>query len=123
MGTRFTAGGQAPEPVQSVTSAPVSNADDQGLRMRRYLVAMGTRTVCFVLAIVASGWVRWTLVAAAVALPYIAVVLANAVGPRFGHSVAPVRPVVRARTPLTGVVDDPVTAAPHPDDEQHPRAG
>ncbi len=151
-GTRIFPDGHQTEPVQSVTSAPVSNADDQGVRVRRYLVAMGTRTVCFVLAIVASGWVRWTLVVAAVVLPYIAVVLANAVGPRFGQSVAPVRPVARTRTALSGVVDDsrsgrdtapahpfPSTtadqargtqdaaqdadAAQRPDDEQHPRAG
>ncbi len=148
-GTRIFADGHPTEPVQSVTSAPVSNADDQGVRVRRYLVAMGTRTVCFVLAIVASGWVRWTLVVAAVVLPYIAVVLANAVGPRFGQSVAPVRPVARTRTALSGVVDDsrsgrdtapehhpfPSTTADQargtqdadagqrPDDEQHPRAG
>ena len=39
---------------------------------------MGIRTVCFVLAIVTTGPLRWILVAAAVFLPYVAVVLANA---------------------------------------------
>jgi sugar phosphate permease len=39
---------------------------------------MTIRTVCFVLAIVTSGWVRWMFFAAAVFLPYVAVVLANA---------------------------------------------
>jgi hypothetical protein len=38
---------------------------------------MGIRTVCFVLAVVASGWLRWVLIAAAVALPYLSVVFAN----------------------------------------------
>ncbi len=77
-------------PVQSVTSAPQSAADDQGERIRRYLTAMGLRLVCSVLALLASGWLRWTFVVAAVILPYIAVVLANAVGPRTGELVAPV---------------------------------
>lgn len=77
-------------PVQSVTSAPQSAADDQGDRIRRYLTAMGFRLVCTVLAVITSGWVRWSFVAAAVVLPYIAVVLANAVGPRAGEQVAPI---------------------------------
>ncbi len=92
--------------VQSVTSAPPSVADDQGTRMRRYLIAMGLRGVCFVLAIVTSGWLRWSFVVGAVVLPYIAVVLANAVGPRFGEAVAPVVPVRDERPALTGVVED-----------------
>ncbi len=75
--------------------------------MRRYLIAMGLRVVCFVLAIVTSGWVRWTLVVAAVVLPYIAVVLANAVGPRFGESLTPVVPVIEERPALTGIVASP----------------
>ncbi len=75
--------------------------------MRRYLIAMGLRGVCFVLAIVASGWLRWAFVVGAVVLPYIAVVLANAVGPRFGQAVAPVVPVTEARPALTGVIEDP----------------
>ncbi len=102
----------ASAPVQSVTSAPQSNADDQGARMRRYLLAMGIRTVCFVLAIVASGWLRWSLVAAAVVLPYVAVVLANAVGPRLGQAVAPIRQVTEERPALTGVIDEPRIAPP-----------
>lgn len=39
---------------------------------------MGLRTACFVGAILASGWLRWTLVVGAVLLPYVAVVAANA---------------------------------------------
>ena len=77
-------------PVQSVTSAPQAAADEQAQRLRRYLATMAFRVVCTVLAIVASGWVRWTLVAAAVILPYIAVVMANAVRPRSDFEVAPV---------------------------------
>jgi len=82
-------------PVQSVTSAPQSAADEQAQRMRRYLATMSFRVVCTLLAIVASGWVRWTLVGAAVVLPYIAVVMANAVRPRADYDVAPVAEEVR----------------------------
>ncbi len=77
-------------PVQSVTSAPQSAAEEQAQRMRRYLATMAFRVVCTILAIVASGWLRWTLVAAAVVLPYFAVVMANAVRPRAADEVRPV---------------------------------
>lgn len=65
--------------------------------MRRYLVSMGIRTVSFVLAVVALSvlhWtvVGWTCVIAAVILPYIAVVAANATRPRGGPADGPVTP-------------------------------
>lgn len=62
----------------SITSARTGHSDDMHKRQVRYLLSMGIRTACFVLAIVTSGPLRWTLVAAAVFLPYVAVVLANA---------------------------------------------
>lgn len=65
------------DPV-SITSARVSHSQDLKRRQRRYLLSMMTRTICFVLAIVTDGPVRWVLVAGAVFLPYVAVVLANA---------------------------------------------
>ena len=44
------------------------------------VISMGIRTLCFVAAIlVGDGWLRWVLIVAAVILPYIAVVMANAV--------------------------------------------
>ncbi len=44
---------------------------------------MGIRTLCFLGAIVVgSGWLRWSLVAAALILPYFAVVMANNSSPR-----------------------------------------
>lgn len=39
---------------------------------------MGIRTVCLVLAVVASGWLQWAFLAGAIVLPYVAVVMANA---------------------------------------------
>lgn len=68
---------QSDQPV-SITSARVSHSDDLERRQRRYLLSMSTRTICFVLAIVTEGWIRWVMVAGAVFLPYVAVVLANA---------------------------------------------
>ena len=61
-----------------ITSARVSRSADIRRREIRYLLSMGIRTCCFVLAIVTDGPVRWVLVAGAVFLPYVAVVLANA---------------------------------------------
>lgn len=50
--------------------------------MRQYLWTMALRTACFIGAYFFEGWLRWTCVALAVVLPYIAVVLVNAVRPR-----------------------------------------
>ena len=74
-----------------MTSVPESLRDDQSERMRRYLVSMSIRTVCFLLAVFTGGVLRWTFVAAAVVLPYIAVVMANAARSR--TTAAPARPV------------------------------
>jgi hypothetical protein len=69
----------------SITGAQVSRVEDNRARERRYLMSMAIRTVCFIGAILASGWLRWALVAGAVLLPYVAVVMANA-----GRKKAPV---------------------------------
>ncbi len=69
---------QHPDQPVVITSARVSHSEDLRRRQTRYLFSMGVRTVCFVLAIVTSGPLRWALVAGAVFLPYVAVVLANA---------------------------------------------
>lgn len=69
--------------VHSVTTARKSLAQDQDERARRYFWTMGLRTLCFivalVLALVYPGW--WVLLffVGAAILPYVAVVLANAV--------------------------------------------
>jgi hypothetical protein len=70
------------EPVR-ITTAASNRAEEISARQRRYVVSMGVRTVCFVAAIlVGGGWLRWVLVAAALLLPYVAVVMANASGSR-----------------------------------------
>jgi Protein of unknown function (DUF3099) len=65
----------------SISEARESLDDEMHHRMKRYLISMSIRTVCFVLAVVLEGWLRWTMAAAAIVLPYVAVVMANA-GPR-----------------------------------------
>lgn len=66
-----------PQPVR-ITSASRSHNEDVALRQKRYLISMGIRTVCFVLAIVSMGhWWLWLFVAASFFLPTIAVVVAN----------------------------------------------
>lgn len=68
--------------MQRITAAPEPLGEDLARRQRRYLVQMGIRVVCFVLAIVtwshAPRFVSLVLVVAAVVLPYVAVLLANA---------------------------------------------
>ncbi|CCI52391.1 conserved hypothetical protein [Nostocoides jenkinsii Ben 74] len=83
-----------PSTVQSVTSAHESLAEEQSARIKKYLITMAIRTACFILAVVLTGWMRWTAVAGAVLLPYVAVVLANAVKPRAAGSVQEVTEVV-----------------------------
>ena len=62
-----------------ITTARSSAADDMRSRQRRYLLAMGIRTVCFFAAVlVGAGVLRWILVLGAVFLPFLAVVVANA---------------------------------------------
>jgi hypothetical protein len=82
---------QPPEEVYTITGAQSSLDDDLGPRMRRYLISMSVRTVCFVLAVVCHGTLRWTFVVAAVVLPYVAVVMANA-APRHRSGLPGYRP-------------------------------
>jgi hypothetical protein len=56
-------------------------SDDINYRQRRYLISMGIRTVCFLLAIILAGrgptWLVVIMIAAALVLPYVSVVFAN----------------------------------------------
>jgi hypothetical protein len=70
------------EAVRITTVAPSRDVDTSA-RQRRYLASMGVRTACFIGAVaVGGGWLRWVLLGAAVLLPYVAVVAANAVAGR-----------------------------------------
>ncbi len=64
-------------PVYSITGARRGVRDEVDSRTRRYLISMGIRTACFLLAVVTDGWLRMVLIAATVLLPYFAVVFAN----------------------------------------------
>ena len=62
-----------------ITTASRPRSEDIRGRERRYVISMGIRTVCFVLAVLFIGhWIRWVFVAASFVLPYVAVVIANA---------------------------------------------
>jgi len=69
-----------------ITTAQSSAGADIDHRQRRYLIAMGVRTLCFLMVALLAithlgpGWLPWIFVVAAVVLPYVAVVMANAVG-------------------------------------------
>lgn len=92
------------EQVHLVTSAPRPHSEVMHGRTRRYLISMGIRTVCLVLAIfVVDGWLRLVFIAAAVVLPWLAVVMANA-----GPVADPEQPefIVTSRTPITAKPDD-----------------
>jgi len=65
--------------VHLVTSARRAHSEELSERTRRYLISMAIRTVCVVLAIfVVHGPLRLVAIAAAVILPWLAVVVANA---------------------------------------------
>jgi type III secretory pathway component EscV len=64
--------------VFTITEAQRGLSVEQTGRTRRYLISMGIRTACVILAIFVPGWPRWVFIAGAVVLPYLAVVIANA---------------------------------------------
>jgi hypothetical protein len=56
-------------------------SEDIDYRQRRYLMSMGIRTVCFLVAVLLAGHAPWWVVAlpliGSLVLPYISVVFAN----------------------------------------------
>lgn len=70
--------GRRGEEIHTVTSAQRALSEEQTGRTRRYLISMGIRTACVIIAIFVPGWPRWVFIAGAVVLPYLAVVIANA---------------------------------------------
>lgn len=64
---------------QSVTSLGISPEQERKGRMLRYSIAMATRMVCVILAVVLPyTFMTWIFWIGAIFLPYFAVVLANA---------------------------------------------
>jgi hypothetical protein len=66
-----------PSNAYRITTARKSVPDDQAYRVRGYVISMSIRIACFVLAVVTTGVLRWTFVAGALIIPYLAVVFAN----------------------------------------------
>jgi fatty acid desaturase len=99
-----------------ITTAASNRADDIATRQRRYLLSMSLRTLCFVGAIVAAlagiGWLWPILIAGALILPYIAVVMANAVATRSDGFGLPDRQYTRELT--DGARDTSGEERPHP---------
>jgi hypothetical protein len=83
---------QQPDTPVVITSARAGRSADIYRRELRYLLSMGIRTACFVLAFVVSGPTRWVLVAGAVFLPYVAVVIANTSTQREAPPMSPYVP-------------------------------
>jgi hypothetical protein len=73
--------GRGQQQVHLVTLARRSRSDDITYRQRRYLLMMGIRTVCFVIAVVLFvnhfGWLAAIPAVGAIFIPYFAVVFAN----------------------------------------------
>jgi hypothetical protein len=67
--------------VHLVTQARTSKSDDIGYRERRYLIMMGIRVACFLLAVLmvtqGAGWLAAFPAVGALVIPYFAVVFAN----------------------------------------------
>lgn len=60
-----------------ITTARLGTSVEMSSRIRRYSITMAFRMVCFVGVLFVHGWLRWALLAAAVFLPYVAVLFAN----------------------------------------------
>ncbi|HTW04577.1 MAG TPA: DUF3099 domain-containing protein [Streptosporangiaceae bacterium] len=104
------------ERAQVVTEARRPKSEDIAYRERRYLIMMGIRLACFVIAVVAflngAGWLTAIPAIGAIIIPYFAVVFAN--GGR--------EPDGRSRfKPYEPNLPQPFT--PPPGDQQNPSAG
>ncbi|MYM18975.1 DUF3099 domain-containing protein [Brevibacterium sp. 5221] len=86
-----------------VTDAEDSHEADIRSRTSRYLLSMSIRIVCFFLAFVCTGPLRWVFAAGAIVLPWIAVLIANARSNRFDRE---------RRVPAPTRVDQPLPARP-----------
>jgi hypothetical protein len=89
---------KAHETVYRVSGVRESRTEDIRGRQRRYGISMGIRTLCFVGCVLTHGLLRIVLFVAALLLPYVAVVIANAGRARADD--APVAVVLPSRTQL-----------------------
>lgn len=81
--------------VVTVTNARHSLSAEIRQRERRYAWSMAIRTACFLGTVVMQGVLRWVLFAAALVMPYFAVVIANtrrkSGHPALGRAIFPMR--------------------------------
>lgn len=82
--------------VFEITSARRALSEDVHDRNVRYLVAMSIRTAAFLLAMLAPSPWRWILAGAAIVLPWLSVVMANA-GRELPATPTDVIPAARVR--------------------------
>ena len=108
--------------VHRITSAQPGPTAEFVHRERQYLFLMGTRMVAIVVAVMVPGIWRWVAVAAGIFLPYIAVVLVNAVKvrgtPDDPYFVAPEPGIAITQSPFAGAVV--VNVAPREDTPKTP---
>ena len=78
-------------------------------RIRRYTIAMAFRMACFIGIFFVHGWLRWALLAAAVFLPYVAVLLANQANQKGTSTTVEQGAPADARALTVGPEDDVVT--------------
>ncbi|MDZ8172648.1 DUF3099 domain-containing protein [Microbacterium xanthum] len=102
----------------SATSLPRAPREGADSRTRTYLVTMGIRVLCFALMVLVTpyGWWTWVFGAAAIFLPYIAVVFANVDSDVSDTSVeSPERALPAAADPHPSPSDEAQgTEDPHP---------
>ncbi|MEU8221781.1 DUF3099 domain-containing protein [Kribbella sp. NPDC048915] len=113
--------------VISVTSAQPGRSEDLDSRIVRYAWMMSIRIVCFILAVITPSPWRWLFVVGAIALPYFAVVLANAhrsaTQPAADPYLAPPRTAIGERPTIVVPTDDTTPpAAPADSPGTAPRA-
>jgi hypothetical protein len=107
--------------VHLVTEAQRPMSQDIAYREKRYLIMMGIRLVCFVIAVVmfvkGAGWLTAIPAVGAIAIPYFAVVFANGGREPSGRSrFRPYEPnLPRPYAPADGAGD--------PQEGTHPGAG
>ena len=75
-------GGVAFGSFAPITDARSGASEELAKRQRRYIYTMAFRTACFIAMVFVPGIFRWILFAAAVLLPYVAVIFANQVNER-----------------------------------------
>jgi hypothetical protein len=98
--------------VHQVTEAQRPLSEDIAYREKRYLIMMGIRLVCFVIAVVmfveGAGWLTAIPAVGAIAIPYFAVVFANGGREPAGRSrFRPYQPNLPGRFDPPGAGHDP----------------